>query len=258
MNHHIFKTILLITMLLSSAGGFAKKRICIGNTDTICGELISVAPYRITIDDNHCYLIREGGRNGKKMEWEPFCGVIDSFYYREDYEYSLLVKEFDPLRDTTIHKIKTIASSSTPYSYKKATIQQLKGMRANGKDSCEFMRISNQQVKVDDKLCYWVIEGYDKWWDKTHKWEPFCGELKFIDRAEKLSYDSLITLSKEKNLPLEFPVTLKVEEYNPKADVIYVKSVITPWYFRLEEREEEIAKFRQKIENARRRKQDSK
>ena len=68
----------------------------------------------------------------------------------------------------------------------------------------------------------------------------------------------MITLSKEKNLPLEFPVTLKVEEYNPQANVIYVKSVITPWYFRLEEREEEIAKFRQKIENARRKKQDSK
>ena len=102
MKPNILKTILLATLLLSTASGFAKN---------LKGEFMQVAAERVTVDDKRCYLIKKGYSRKDTTKWEPFCGEFSNPYYEEGYPYKLYVEKYDPHADT-IHVIKTIGRDS--------------------------------------------------------------------------------------------------------------------------------------------------
>ena len=105
MKPNILKTILLTTLLLSTASGFAQSSE---------GEYMQVADHRVTVDDKRCYLIKKLGRKDT-TKGEPFCGEFSNFYYEEGYPYKIYVEKYDPQADT-IHVIKTIGrDSSDPF-----------------------------------------------------------------------------------------------------------------------------------------------
>ena len=105
MKPNILKTILLATLLLSTASGFAQN---------LEGEFMQVAAERVTVDDKRCYLIKKGLSRKDTTKWEPFCGEFSNFYYEEGYPYQTYVEKYDPHADT-IHVIKTIGHSSEAY-----------------------------------------------------------------------------------------------------------------------------------------------
>ena len=84
----------------------------------------------IKVNDSLCYQVRKEYSGIDTTAWEPFCGVLDNFYFRSWYEYTLQVEEYNPHADT-ICVIKTIA-------------QYPKG---------QFMKIHRNRIMVNDSLC---------------------------------------------------------------------------------------------------------
>ena len=118
---------------------------------------------RIKVNDSLCYQVRKEYRGKDTTAWEPFCGVLDNFYFRSWYEYTLQVEEYNPHADT-ICVIKTIA-------------QYPKG---------QFMKIHRERIMVNDSLCYQVRKGFSRR-DKT-PWEPFCGKFSNLWCEEGYEY----------------------------------------------------------------------
>ena len=106
MRHNLLISILLTTLLLSTASGFSK------------GEYMQVADHRVTVDDKRCYLIKKGLGRKDTTKWEPFCGEFSNFYYEEGYPYKIYVEKYDPHADT-IHVIKGIYRDSSDAYFKK-------------------------------------------------------------------------------------------------------------------------------------------
>ena len=108
MRHNLLISILLTTLLLSTASGFSK------------GKYMQVADHRVTVDDKRCYLIKKGLGRKDTTKWELFCGEFSNFYYEEGYPYQTYVEKYDPQADT-IHVIKTLCrdGSDTYWMFKK-------------------------------------------------------------------------------------------------------------------------------------------
>ena len=115
MKPNILKTILLTTLLLSTASGFAQN---------LEGEFMQVADHRVTVDDKRCYLIKKLGRKDT-TKWEPFCGEFSNFYYEEGYPYQTYVEKYDPQADT-IHVIKTIGRDGSEAYWKQNELRRRK------------------------------------------------------------------------------------------------------------------------------------
>ena len=115
MKPNILKTILLTTLLLSTASGFAQN---------LEGEFMQVADHRVTVDDKRCYLIKKLGRKDT-TKWEPFCGEFSNFYYEEGYPYKIYVEKYDPQADT-IHVIKTIGRDGSEAYWKQNELRRRK------------------------------------------------------------------------------------------------------------------------------------
>ena len=115
MKPNILKTILLATLLLSTASGFAKN---------LKGEFMQVADHRVTVDDKRCYLIKKLGRKDT-TKWELFCGEFSNFYYEEGYPYQTYVEKYDPQADT-IHVIKTFGRDGSEAYWKQNELRRRK------------------------------------------------------------------------------------------------------------------------------------
>ena len=116
MKPNILKTILLATLLLSTASGFAQN---------LEGEFMQVAAERVTVDDKRCYLIKKGLSRKDTTKWEPFCGEFSNFYYEEGYPYQTYVEKYDPQADT-IHVIKTIGRDGSEAYWKQNELRRRK------------------------------------------------------------------------------------------------------------------------------------
>ncbi len=128
MKPNILKTILLTTLLLSTASGFAQSSE---------GEYMQVADHRVMVDDKRCYLIKKGLSRKDTTKWEPFCGEFSNFYYEEGYPYKTYVEKYDPHADT-IHVIKGIyRDSSDPYFKKQNELRRKKAKRDSRKAASE-------------------------------------------------------------------------------------------------------------------------
>ena len=245
MKHHVLKKIILAgAMLMSVANVLAQtsdgehqKKNSTERTGSASGEYMKVAPYRVKVNDKLCYMIKKGYSRKNKDKWDLYCGEISNFYHQDGYDYVLYVDKYDISSDTILD-IKTIASGSAPVSDVRARAAQLKFKSKNDGKSCRVIKLSDEKIQIDDKLCYQVAE-YSSKRDTSSKWTPFCGELNFTGDVNSLSYgdvrslsyDSLISLSKEDTFPLPFPVVLFVEDYDSDADTINVIGMVGDWPF---------------------------
>ena len=233
MKHHIFKKIILAgAMLMSVANvlaqtsdGERQKKDSTERTGFASREFMTVAPYRVKVNDKLCYMIKKGYSRKNKDKWDLYCGVISNFYYRDGYDHILHVDKYDISSDTIL-KIKTVATSSVPV----VGYARNKFKSENDGKWCRVIKLSDEKIQIDDKLCYQVAE-YSSKRDTSSKWTPFCGELNFTGDVRNLSYDSLISLSKEDTFPLPFPVVLFVEDYDSDADTINVIGMVGDWPF---------------------------
>ncbi len=149
------KSLLTILQILFTVSlGFAQEKQ---------GEFMRLHSERIKVNDSLCYQVRKEYSGIDTTAWEPFCGVLDNFYFRSWYEYTLQVEEYNPHADT-ICVIKTIA-------------QYPKG---------QFMKIHSERITVNDSLCYQVRKGFSRR-DKT-PWEPFCGKFSNLWYEEGYGY----------------------------------------------------------------------
>lgn len=235
MKHHILKKIILAgAMLMSVANvlaqtsdGERQKKNSTERTGFASGEYMKVAPYRVKVNDKLCYMVKKGYSRWHNDKWELYCGVISNFYYQDGYDYALYVDKYDISSDTILN-IKTLATSGVPDVRLRADRHKFKS-KNDGK-SCRVIKLSDEKIQIDDKLCYQVAE-YSSERDTSSKWTPFCGELNFTGDVRSLSYDSLISLSKEDTFPLPFPVVLFVEDYDSDADTINVIGMVGDWPF---------------------------
>lgn len=235
MKHHIFKKIIFAgAMLMSVANvlaqtsdGERQKKDSTERTRFASGEYMKVAPYRVKVNDKLCYMVKKG--YSRKDKWDLYCGEISNFYHQDGYDYVLYVDKYDISSDTILN-IKTIASGSAPVSDVRVRAARLKFKSKNDGKSCRVIKLSDEKIQIDDKLCYQVAE-YSSERDTSSKWTPFCGELNFTGDVRSLSYDSLISLSKEDTFPLPFPVVLFVEDYDSDADAINVIGMVGDWPF---------------------------
>ena len=240
MKHHVLKKIILAgAMLLSVANvlaqtsdGERQKKDSTERTGFASREFMTVAPYRVKVNDKLCYMIKKGYSRKNKDKWYLYCGVISNFYYRDGYDHILYIDKYDISSDTIL-KIKTVATSSVPV----VGYARNKFKSGNDGKSCRVIKLSDEKIQIDDKPCYQVAE-YSSKRDKSSKWTPFCGELNFTGDVSlsygdvrSLSYDSLISLSKEDTFPLPFPVVLFVEDYDSDADTINVIGMVGDWPF---------------------------
>lgn len=230
MKHHVLKKIILAgAMLMSVANvlaqtsdGERQKKNSTERTGVTSGECMKVAPYRVKVNDKLCYMIKKGYSRKNKDKWDLYCGEISNFYYRDGYDHILYVDKYDISSDTILN-IKTVATSSVP------VVGYARNKFKSGNDGkCRAIKLSDEKIQIDDKLCYQVAE-YSSERDTSSKWTPFCGELNFTGDVRSLSYDSLISLSKEDTFPLPFPVVLFVEDYD--ADTINVIGMVGDWPF---------------------------
>jgi hypothetical protein len=242
MKHHIFKKIILAgAMLMSVANVLAQtsdgerpKKDSTERTGSASREFMKVAPYRVKVNDKLCYMVKIGYSRWHNDKWELYCGVISNFYYQDGYDYALYVDKYDISSDTILN-IKTLASSGVPDLRLRAA--WLKFKSKNDGKLFRVIKLSDEKIQIDDKLCYQVAE-YSSKRDTSSKWTPFCGELNFTGDVSlsygdvrSLSYDSLISLSKEDTFPLPFPVVLFVEDYDSDADTINVIGMVGDWPF---------------------------
>ena len=128
MRHNLLISILLATLLLSTASGFAKSSE---------GEYMQVADHRVTVDDKRCYLIKKGLSRKDTTKWEPFCGEFSNFYYEEGYPYKIYVEKYDPQADT-IHVIKTIGRDGSEAYWKQNELRRKKAKRDSRKAASEL------------------------------------------------------------------------------------------------------------------------
>lgn len=235
MKHHVLKKIILAgAMLMSVANVLAQtsdgehqEKNSTERTGSASGEYMKVAPYRVKVNDKLCYMIKKGYSRWHNDKWELYCGVISNFYYQDGYDYALYVDKYDISSDAILN-IKTLATSGVPDVRLRADRHKFKS-KNDGK-SCRVIKLSDEKIQIDDKLCYQVAEYSSKRY-KSSKWTPFCGELNFTGDVRSLSYDSLISLSKEDTFPLPFPVVLFVEDYDSDADTINVIGMVGDWPF---------------------------
>jgi hypothetical protein len=248
MKHHIFKKIILAgAMLMSVANVLAQtsdgerpKKDSTERTGFASREFMKVAPYRVKVNDKLCYMIKKGYSRKNKDKWDLYCGEISNFYYRDGYDHILYVDKYDISSDTILN-IKTVATSSVP-----VVGSRNKFKSENDGKWCRVIKVSDEKIQIDDKLCYQVAE-YSSKRDKSSKWTPFCGELNFTGDVRSLSYDSLISLSKEDTFPLPFPVVLFVEDYDSDADTINVIGMVGDWPFRsVKDRNGALSDFKSK------------
>ena len=233
MKHHVLKKIILAgAMLMSVANvlaqtsdGERQKKDSTERTGFASREFMKVAPYRVKVNDKLCYMIKKGYSRWHNDKWELYCGEISNFYHQDGYDYALYVDKYDISSDTILN-FKTLASSGGPDLRLRAA--QLKFKSKNDGKSCRVIKLSDEKIQIDDKLCYQVAE-YSSERDTSSKWTPFCGELNFTGDVRSLSYDSLISLSKEDTFPLPFPVVLFVYDYD--ADTINVIGMVGDWPF---------------------------
>lgn len=233
MKHHVLKKIILAgAMLMSVANvlaqtsdGERQKKNSTERTGSASGECMKVAPYRVKVNDKLCYMVKKGYSRKNKDKWDLYCGEISNFYYQDGYDYILYIDKYDISSDTILN-IKTLASSSVPDPLVSCARNKFK-IETDGK-SCRVIKLSDEKIQIDDKLCYQVAE-YSSERDTSSKWTPFCGELNFTGDVRSLSYDSLISLSKEDTFPLPFPVVLFVYDYD--ADTINVIGMVGDWPF---------------------------
>ena len=252
MKHHIFKKIILAgamlmgvaNVLAQTSDGERPKKNSTERTGSASGEYMKVAPYRVKVNDKLCYMVKKG--YSRKDKWDLYCGEISNFYHREDgYEYALYVDKYDISSDTILN-IKTLASSGGPDLRLRAA--RLKFKSKNDGKSCRAIKLSDEKIQIDDKLCYQVAE-YSSERDTSSKWTPFCGELNFTGDVRSLSYDSLISLSKEDSFPLPFPIVLFVEDYDSDADTINVIGMVGDWPFgSVKDRNGALSDFKSKKE----------
>ena len=128
MKPNILKTILLATLLLSTASGFAKN---------LKGEFMQVAAERVTVDDKRCYLIKKGLSRKDTTKWESFCGEFSNFYYIEGFPREIYVEKYDPHADT-IHVIKGVyRECSDDYFKKQNELRRRKAKRDSIKAASE-------------------------------------------------------------------------------------------------------------------------
>ena len=94
---------------------------------------------KIMVNDSLCYQVRQ--RN--TAPWEPFCGVLDNFYFISGYEREVIVKKYD-LHADTMSVIKE-CSRNTSFEDKKRNLQARKrmGMQTNNNDSVQTTPTSN-------------------------------------------------------------------------------------------------------------------
>lgn len=239
MKHHVLKKIILAgAMLMSVANvlaqtsdGERQKKNSTERTGSASGECMKVAPYRVKVNDKLCYMVKKGYSRRNKDKWNLYCGEISNFYYRDGYDYALYVDKYDISSDTILN-IKTLASSSAPDLLVSCAYARHKFKSKNDGKSCRVIKLSDEKIQIDDKLCYQVAE-YSSKRDTSSKWTPFCGELNFTGDVRSLSYDSLISLSKEDTFPLPFPVVLFVEDSDSDsdADTINVIGMVGYWPF---------------------------
>ncbi|MBO7506566.1 MAG: hypothetical protein J6T67_04210 [Paludibacteraceae bacterium] len=149
------KSLLTILQILFTVSlGFAQEKQ---------GEFMRLHSELIKVNDSLCYQVRKECSGIDTTAWEPFCGVLDNFYFMSWYEYTLQVEEYNPHADT-ICVVKTIA-------------QYPKG---------QFMKIHSERIMVNDSLCYQVRKGFSRR-DKT-PWEPFCGKFSNLWCEEGYEY----------------------------------------------------------------------
>lgn len=182
-------------------------------------EFMKVADHKVQVDGKHCYLVRKGYSWRDKAEWEPYCGVIDDFWYESGYPYTLQVDKYD-LKADTIHLIKPISRSSSSSYNMVSRMLKLKAER-NG---LLYMKVGKEKVDIDGRNCYHILGEYGK--KDTTKLNYFCGEFKFVENAEGYSLDSLEKLTEDSNSPLRYSAFLQVDEYTPESEVICVKNII--------------------------------
>ncbi|MBR5375049.1 MAG: DUF4377 domain-containing protein [Paludibacteraceae bacterium] len=146
--------LIFLLILLTVSLGFAQEKQ---------GEFMRLHSELIKVNDSLCYQVRKEYSGIDTTAWEPFCGVLDNFYFRSWYEYTLQVEEYNPHADT-ICVVKTI-------------VQYPKG---------QFMKIHSERIMVNDSLCYQVRKGFSRR-DKT-PWEPFCGKFSNLWCEEGYEY----------------------------------------------------------------------
>ena len=109
------KSLLTILQILFSAKlGFAQEEP---------RQYMKVHGEKIMVNDSLCYQVKKGYSRRDTTPWEPFCGVLDNFYFVEGYPYTLYVKEYNPHADT-IFVIKEINRSSTSEEYMQKKLKE--------------------------------------------------------------------------------------------------------------------------------------
>lgn len=95
-------------------------------------EYMKVSPDRPVVDGQRVYMIRKGYSRRDKVEWVPFKGEFDNFYYEQGYEYTIYVEEYNPEADT-IHVVKTIARDNSEAYMKQLELKKKREERAAAK-----------------------------------------------------------------------------------------------------------------------------
>lgn len=179
------------------------------------GQYMKVHPYKVKINDSLCYQVKKGYSRRDPAAWEPFCGVLDNFYFWEGYEYTVYVKKYDPEADS-MFVTKTIASSDVREDvFQEKLLDHLMKQKAKSSSATnhrlpsgepQYMKVYPYKIRVNDSLCYEVGPGYREEDEGTLLKEPFCGVFKNFNYEEGRMY------------------TLAVEKYDPQADTLFVLS----------------------------------
>ncbi|MBO7506567.1 MAG: hypothetical protein J6T67_04215 [Paludibacteraceae bacterium] len=178
-------------------------------------QYIRIHPYKVKINDSLCYQVKKGYSRRDPAAWEPFCGVLDNFYFWEGYEYTVYVKKYDPEADS-MFVTKTIASSDVREDvFQEKLLDHLMKQKAKSSSATnhrlpsgepQYMKVYPYKIRVNDSLCYEVGPGYREEDEGTLLKEPFCGVFKNFNYEEGRMY------------------TLSVEKYDPQADTLFVLS----------------------------------
>ena len=203
----MLKPLLTFLLLLSIAS--------LGYAQDDQGQYMKVHPYKVKINDSLCYQVKKGYSRRDPAAWEPFCGVLDNFYFWEGYEYTVYVKKYDPEADS-MFVTKTIASSDVREDvFQEKLLDRLMKQKAKSSSATnhrlpsgepQYMKVYPYKIRVNDSLCYEVGPGYREEDEGTLLKEPFCGVFKNFNYEEGGMY------------------TLAVEKYDPQADTLFVLS----------------------------------
>ena len=180
-------------------------------------QYMKVYPYKISVNDSLCYQVRKGSSRRDTTSWEPFCGVLDNFYFMEGYERTVIVKECNPHADT-MFVIKTLARDAVGHFPQKKDLRKEEKRRKEWREKnisqsfsedkkAQYMTVLPYRVKLSDtKFCYQVRPGYGK--GNAIPWELFCGVFENFEFEEGKEH------------------TLLVKKYDPNADTMQVVKII--------------------------------